>query len=139
MKPIILERGSYKGKDGVVRNNYHVTRYINGDEVRADIGPSDPGGYALLEVLYKGEQEVTLDIREAEMVNDGVKTKYKQYFAQAADIKTGEVLELPVKPYQKSDVAALTWIVNSLAAEEAEEEAAKKAAEEAAKKASEKK
>lgn len=60
---LILERDSFKGKDGKDMFSYFVRGYALGRELRIDFVASDQGGYEILDILFGLEKDVKVAMR----------------------------------------------------------------------------
>lgn len=115
---LILERDSFKGKDGKDMFSYFIPGYACGREIRADFVASDQGGYEVLDLLFSLEKDVKVVMRDEVMTDDkGRDTHYTVYEAQAED-EDGNVYSYKIKPARNSDKTYLDMILAVLAKKE---------------------
>lgn len=112
---LILERDSFKGKDGKDMFSYFIRGYALGREIRADFVASDQGGYEVLDLLFSLEKDVKVVMRDEVMSDDkGRDTHYTVYEAQAED-EDGNVYSYKIKPARNSDKTYLDMFLTALA------------------------
>lgn len=76
---LILERGSFKSKDGKDMWSYFIHGYALGREVNIDFVASDQGGYDVLDLLFSLEKDVKVVMQDAVMTDDkGRDTHYQE-------------------------------------------------------------
>lgn len=69
---IIVKRETYQ-KDGKEHFAYFIEGAIKGKAVRVNVVPHDIGGYTVLDIVFEGAKEVTLDVRSFTMKNEMAK------------------------------------------------------------------
>lgn len=115
---LILERGSFKSKDGKDMWSYFIHGYALGREVNIDFVASDQGGYDVLDLLFSLEKDVKVVMQDAVMTDDkGRDTHYTVYEAQVQD-DDGNVYSYKIKPSRNSDKSYLDFFLTELAKRE---------------------
>lgn len=105
---LIVSRETYT-KEGKEYFAYFVSGEIKGKPVRVNVVPHDIGGYDVLDIVFIGAKEVTLDIRKLEM-KEGEQVKIIDTFYVVSADENGEIYECPVKAKNKSDKVLLTML-----------------------------
>lgn len=106
---IIVNRETYQ-KDEKEFFSYFLEGTIKGRNVRVNVVPHDIGGYLVLDIVFDGAQEVTLDVRPMKMKNEnGEETEINTFYVISCD-ENGEIYECPVKAKNKSDKVLLTML-----------------------------
>ncbi len=115
---LILERDSFKGKDGKDMFSYFIRGYALGREIRADFVASDQGGYEVLDLLFSLEKDVNVVMRDEVMTDDkGRDTHYTVYEARVQD-DDGNVYSYKIKPSRNSDKTYLDMLLTAFAKNE---------------------
>lgn len=82
---------------------YYVYGNIRGIDVKAQVIPLDFGGYAVLDIVYDGEDEAELVTEDyTYTAKDGAEKVGKHYKVVTYD-SDGKAYECPVKPAKRSD------------------------------------
>jgi hypothetical protein len=110
MENLKLDVDSYKDKSGNPRACYKLHCKIRGMETKADFIPKDPGGYALLEIIFNGEKSVELQVVKNKFNIDGREIESTKYFATSVD-EDGQVYQLEVVPRKDSDKATMKMLL----------------------------
>lgn len=112
---LILERDSFKSKDGKDMFSYFIHGYALGREIRADFVASDQGGYEVLDLLFSLEKDVNVVMRDEVMTDDkGRDTHYTVYEARVQD-DDGNVYSYKIKPSRNSDKTYLDMLLTAFA------------------------
>ena len=115
---LILERDSFKGKDGKDMFSYFIHGYALGREIKADFVASDQGGYEVLDLLFSLEKDVKVVMRDEVMTDEkGRDTHYTVYEARVQD-DDGNVYSYKIKPARNSDKTYLDMLLTALAKNE---------------------
>ena len=115
---LILERDSFKGKDGKDMFSYFIHGYALGREIKADFVASDQGGYEVLDLLFGLEKDVKVVMRDEVMTDEkGRDTHYTVYEARVQD-DDGNVYSYKIKPARNSDKTYLDMLLTALAKNE---------------------
>ena len=115
---LILERDSFKGKDGKDMFSYFIHGYALGREIKAGFVASDQGGYEVLDLLFSLEKDVKVVMRDEVMTDEkGRDTHYTVYEARVQD-DDGNVYSYKIKPARNSDKTYLDMLLTALAKNE---------------------
>ena len=107
---------SISKETGKTYNNYYIHGVIDGVEVRAEVIPTDVGGYKLLDIVFKGETERDLKVIDREFKDATGKTIRSRSYAVVRNglNDDGEFKEysVDVLPKRKSDKAMLAMLLD---------------------------
>ena len=106
---IIVKRETYQ-KDGKEYFAYFIEGAIKGKAVRVNVVPHDIGGYTVLDIVFEGAKEVTLDVRSFTMKNENGEENVINTFNVVSCDEDGEIYECPVKAKNKSDKILLSML-----------------------------
>ena len=108
---VYVERRAVKGDTGKTYFNYFVKGEIQGREIRADLIPSDNGGYEQLDILFGKKTQVPLYVGRSSRTDASNKViKYNTYSVKFVD-EFGLTFEVGVKGREGSDRSYLDYIV----------------------------
>lgn len=112
VEKLLIERETYKGKDGKDYWSYFMRGKVRNRDVKVDFAARDQGGYEVLDIVFDGAETAELIMHDEEMTDDsGKSTKYTVYEVQNVDAD-GTVYSCKVKPQRDSDKSLLTMILN---------------------------
>lgn len=115
---LILERGTFKSKDGKDMWSYYIHGYALGREIHIDFVASDQGGYDVLDLMFSLGKDVNVVMQDAVMTDEkGRETRYTVYEAQVKD-DDGNVYSYKIKPSRNSDKSYLDFFLTELAKRE---------------------
>ena len=111
-KKIMIERETFV-KDGKSYFSYYIEGNVRGRDVKVKLVASDPGGYAVLDIVFDTAMEAELVLIPWEMKDEksGKVTKGNSYAARTQD-EDGVVYECQVKPYRTSDKNLLNMLLS---------------------------
>lgn len=107
---IFVKRETYE-KDGKTRFTYFVEGDVRGQHVKASVVPHDFGGYGVLDIVYNGEMEAELLIKNFEMQDAKGKTNVIKTYAVISRDEDGTEYECAIKPNRKSDKDYLSMLI----------------------------
>lgn len=111
---LILERGTFKSKDGKDMWSYFIRGHALGRDVQIDFVASDQGGYDVLDLLFSLEKQVRVVMHDEVMTDDkGRDTKYTVYEAKVVD-DDGNEYSYKIKPARNSDKSYLEFFLTEL-------------------------
>ena len=109
-KKIVVEKGYYD-KNNKRYETYYVKGTVRGKEIVAGVKPADFGGYAILDVVFNGEQQAELQLTPyAIKAENGEVITGNTYKVVSYD-EDGTTYECPVKPSRDSDKIALKMLI----------------------------
>ena len=111
---IMVGRETYIGKkDNQEHFSYFVKGVLRGKEVKVRIVPPDFGGYNVLEIVFGDASEAELTVKPFEIKDEKGKVTMQgnMYGVKSVD-EDGVVYECKIKPFQESDKALLTMLLN---------------------------
>ncbi len=107
---------SVSKENGKTYNNYYIRGTVEGVDLRAEVIPTDPGGYKLLDIVFKGESERDLKVIDREFKDASGKTVRSRGFAVTRNglNDNGEFKEYScdVIPKRKSDKSMLAMFLD---------------------------
>lgn len=114
MKQLMVGREIYiSKKDNQEHFSYFVKGIVRGKEVKVRIVPPDFGGYNVLEIVFGNDEEVELTVKPFEIKDEkgNVTMQGNIYGVKSVD-EDGVVYECKIKPFQESDKALLSMLLN---------------------------
>lgn len=109
-KKIFVKRETYE-KNGKVRFTYFVEGDVRGVHIKASVVPHDFGGYTILDIVFNGEMEAELVIKNFEMKDDNGNVNVIKTFAVISKDEDGTEYECAIKPNRKSDKDGLNMLI----------------------------
>ncbi len=110
-KNILVERETYE-KNGKTFFTYFVKGTLRGKEIKASVMPMDIGGYAVLDIVFNGENKANLVIKPFELKDEKTGATIKgNSFAVCSFDEDGREYECPVKPFRPSDKSLLNMLL----------------------------
>jgi len=112
----VQRQESVSKENGKTYNNYYIFGTIDGVDVRAEVIPTDVGGYKLLDIVFKGENVRDLKVIDREFKDASGRTVKSRGFAVVRNglNDDGEFKEYAadVIPKRKSDKAMLSMLLD---------------------------
>ena len=111
---LMVGRETYLSKkDHQEHFSYFVQGHLRGTEVKVRIVPPEFGGYNVLEIVFGGEEQVELTVKPFEIKDEkgNVTMQGNMYGVKSVD-EDGVVYECKIKPFQESDKALLSMLLN---------------------------
>lgn len=106
-----VEREEFEFK-GKTCYSYFIKGVIRGKDVKISVGPSDRGGFVVLDIVFDTASEAELVLVPYEIKDEktGSVVKGNSYAVRSSD-ENGEVYECPIKPTKQSDKALLNMLL----------------------------
>lgn len=111
---LMVGRETYVSKkDNQEHFSYFVKGVVRGKEVKVRIVPPDFGGYNVLEIVFGGDDYAELTVKPFEIKDEKGKVTMQgnMYGVKSVD-EDGVVYECKIKPFQESDKALLSMLLN---------------------------
>ena len=106
---IMVEREPYE-KEGKSYFSYFVRGTVRGIEIKAQVSPTDIGGYTVLDIVFNGGNEAELVLKPYEIKDEkGNVVKGNTYFVRSVD-ENGEIYECKIKPFRDSGKSMLEML-----------------------------
>ena len=100
-------------KDNKEHFSYFVKGIVRGKEVKVRIVPPDFGGYNVLEIVFGDADQAELTVKPFEIKDaKGKVTMEGNIYGVKSVDEDGAVYECKIKPFQESDRALLTMLLN---------------------------
>lgn len=99
-----VSRSKYTAKDGDERYSYFVSGDLRGKDVKANLIPTDIGGYEIIELIFLTDETAKLRMIKTKMSDQLTKqineiTSYEMFNFD----ESGDEIVCKVKPWQSSD------------------------------------
>jgi hypothetical protein len=108
---ILVEREIFE-KDGKTYFNYFIKGTVRGKEVKVLITPPDFGGYAVLDIVFNGENKAELISTPFEIKDSATKSVIKgNKYSVVSNDADGTSYECQIKPLRVSDKALLAMLL----------------------------
>ena len=109
---IKVEREPYE-KNGKSYFSYFIKGNVRGVDLKVGVLPPDVLGYSILDIVFGGALEAELIVKPFEIKDDksGQVIKGNTYAVRSVD-EDGVVYECKIKPFQESDKALLSMLLN---------------------------
>lgn len=108
---IIVEKEPYEYK-GKTYYSYYVKGVVRGKEVKAQVVPTDRGGFTVLDIVFDGGNAAELSLNPYEFEDE---KSHKVISGMSYSVKSvdenGEIYECKVKPFRDSDKTLLNMLL----------------------------
>ena len=111
---LMVGRETYVSKkDNQEHFSYFVKGIVRGKEVKVRIVPPDFGGYNVLEIVFGSDDYAELTVKPFEIKDEKGKVimQGNMYGVKSVD-EDGKIYECKIKPFQESDKALLSKLLN---------------------------
>lgn len=101
---MVVNRAKYVAKNGEIRFGYYVSGELRGKEVKANLIPSDIGGYALIDLIFLTSETAKLRMIKSKMSDSITKQINEIVSYEMFNLdETNDEIVCKVKPWQSSD------------------------------------